>query len=254
MRVLMIVHHRLWRAAYRSRIIAEGLARRGHQVTFMVTANNERLRFQDYESDGVRIIETPDLTSGDLRSGWDPVGALRRHHWLRSQGNSFDVVHLFETRPATIFPGLALHKRLGIPLVIDWIDWWGRGGIISVRRPWWYKLLFAGVETWFEEHFRTYADATTVISYGLARRAVDLGVPEETIHHIRNGSDLNTFKPRPIHEARSRLNLPLDRFLLGYAAQDTFFDMEPVLAGLKLIVERGIDASWSCPETRRSDW
>jgi len=242
MRVLMIVHHRLWRAAYRSRIIAEGLARRGHQVTLMVTANREKLRFRDYDSNGVRIVETPDLTFGTLRSGWDPVGALRRHLWLKSQGSAYDVVHLFETRPATIFPGLAVRKRLGVPLVIDWIDWWGRGGIISVRRPWWYKLLFAGVETWFEERFRTCADATTVISYGLARRAIDLGVPEHTIHHIRNGSDLRTFKPRSIEEARDRLKLPRDKFLLGYAAQDTFFDMEPVLGGLKKIVDRGIDA------------
>ena len=242
MRILIIVHHRLWRAAYRSRIVAEGLVRRGHKVTLMVTANTEKWRFVDREEKGVRIVETPDLTYGTLRSGWDPVNAIRRKGWLKRQGDTFDVAHLFETRPATIFPGLALRRRLGIPLVIDWIDWWGRGGIISMRRPWWYKMAFAGVETWFEERFRGHADATTVISYGLARRAVSLGVPEESIHHIRNGSDLRTFKPRPIGEARDRLGLPKEKFLLGYAAQDTFFDLEPVLDALKMNVESGIDA------------
>ena len=153
-----------------------------------------------------------------------------------------DVIHLFETRPATILPGLALRKKLGAPLVIDWIDWWGRGGIIAMRRPWWYKILFSGVETWFEERFRKYADATTVISYGLARRAERLGVPASTIHHIRNGSDLRTFRPRPIESSRERLGLSQEKFIIGYAAQDTFFDLEPVLDGLKINLTSGINA------------
>lgn len=242
MRILIIVHHRLWRAAYRSKIVSEGLARRGHDVTLMVTADTEKFKFRDSIQEGVRIVETPDLTFRSLRSGWDPVGALRRNSWLKRNGGSFDVVHLFETRPATIFPGLRIRKREGTPLVIDWIDWWGRGGIISMRRPWWYKALFAGVETWFEEHFRTAADATTVISYGLAQRAIDLGVSPDSIHHIRNGSDLRTFKPSSIEAARDRLKLPQGLFMLGYAAQDTFFDLEPVLDALKQIVAKGIDA------------
>jgi glycosyltransferase involved in cell wall biosynthesis len=38
------------------------------------------------------------------------------------------------------------------------------------------------------------------------------------------------------------LALPQKKFLLGYAAQDTFFDLEPVLGGLKIITDRGVDA------------
>jgi len=243
MRILLIVHHRRWRAAYRSRVIAGELARRGHQITLMVTADTERWRFRDaIEADGVRVVESPDLTWGRLRSGWDPVCALRRAAWLWRHGGAYDLIHLFETRPATIFPGLMMRRRLGVPLVIDWIDWWGRGGIIAVNRPLWYRMTFAWLETFFEEHFRPYADGTTVISYGLRDRAIALGIRPESILHIRNGADLALFAPRPMDEGRRRLGLPADAFIIGYSAQDTFFDLDPLFEGVRRLVDGGVNA------------
>ena len=103
LRVVLIVHHRLWRAAYRSRIIAEGLARRGHDVTLLVTADTEKFRFRESTVNGVRVVESPDLTFGDLRSGWDPVAAFRRTRWLRSRGEKYDVIPLLSKTGQT-FP------------------------------------------------------------------------------------------------------------------------------------------------------
>jgi len=243
MRILLIVHHRRWRAAYRSRLIASELARRGHQVTLMVTADKEHWRFLDTaDVDGVRVVQSPDLTWGRLRSGWDPVCAVRRVLWLWRSGETYDLIHLFETRPATILPGLVERWRSGPTIVIDWIDWWGRGGIISVNRPMWYRILFARIETFFEEHFRTYADGTTTISYGLRDRAIALGIEPATILHIRNGADLKLFAPRPMQESRRRLGLPADAFIIGYSAQDTFFDLDPVFDGVRQVVDDGINA------------
>jgi glycosyltransferase involved in cell wall biosynthesis len=243
MRILMIVHHRRWRAAYRSRPMASELARRGHQVTLVVTADNERWRFRDaVEADGVRVIDSPDVTWGRLRSGWDPICALRRLSWLWRNGETYDLVHLFETRPATILPGLAMRWRSGTPIVIDWIDLWGHGGSIAVKRPLWYRMLFACIETFFEEHFRTYADGTTTISYGLCDHAVGLGIDRGTILHIRNGADLELFSPRPMLEGRQRLGLPTNAFIIGYSAQDSFFDLDPVFDSVRQLVESGINA------------
>lgn len=242
MRILLIVHHRLWRAAYRSRFIAIGLAKQGHDVTLMVTADKERWRFRTTRINGFELVETPDITFGRLRSGWDPVNAVRKIRWLKRYGSGYDLIHLFETRPATIFPGLWLKRRLNVPLVIDWIDWWGRGGIIKINRPFWYRALFGWFETFFEEHFRPYADATTVISYGLAERAVSLGVKRQTILHMRNGVDLDLFSSKLKREARRRLNLVQDSFLIGYAAQDTFFDLDPMFKGLKRLIDSGANA------------
>jgi hypothetical protein len=58
LRILTIVQHRRWRAAYRSRVIAGELARRGHEITRIVTADKDRWRLRDtIEADdrGTRI-------------------------------------------------------------------------------------------------------------------------------------------------------------------------------------------------------
>jgi glycosyltransferase involved in cell wall biosynthesis len=132
--------------------------------------------------------------------------------------------------------------RSGAPIVIDWSDLWGRGGSITVKRPIWYRFLFAWVETFFEEHFRTYADGTTAISYGLRDHAIGLGIDPVTVLHIRNGADLTLFTPRPILEARRRLGLPADAFIIGYSAQDSFFDLDPVFDGVRQLIDGGINA------------
>lgn len=116
-----------------------------------------------------------------------------------------------------------------IPLVIDWIDWWGRGGLITTNRPRWYRVFFGGIETFFEEYFRRFADATTVISDGLIARAISLGISSNSIYKIHPGIDFNRFKLLSITEARFRINLDTRYFLIGFGSQDSFFDLIPVL-------------------------
>jgi glycosyltransferase involved in cell wall biosynthesis len=122
----------------------------------------------------------------------------------------FDVVHAFDCRPAVIHPAIAYRRRHGTPLVIDWGDWWGRGGVISMRENPLLRHGFSHIETFYEEHFRTQATWTTTISTTLAERAASLGVPPERITTIPAGADLEHFKPIPMREARHRLEIPLN--------------------------------------------
>lgn len=239
MRILMINHHRRYRSWHRSGAFAQALARRGHAVTLMLVADHERWRFRESEQGGLHVVEAPDLTSGKLRSGWDPVCAWRRSRWLARSPRRYDVVHLFETRPATVLPGLAYARREELPVVMDWNDWWGRGGLIEVNRPLWYRLLFGGFETFFEEHFRARADATTVISRGLAGRAAGLGVPLHSITHLRPGVDAWRFSTGAEPALREKLGFRPDDVVVGYSSQDTFFDIAPVLEGLDIALKRG---------------
>ena len=181
----MVTNHRRFKAAWRSVQIARELVRRGHAVTVLCIADTRVFRLVEYDDNGVHIVESPDLLVGRMRSGWDPYDTLRRILFL--QGKEYDLIHAFETRPGTIYPILSYRKRRPVPLVIDWIDWWGRGGLIAEQRPWWYRFLFADIETWFEENFRILADASTVISRGLARRAENLGVDPKSIFWIPHG-------------------------------------------------------------------
>ncbi len=242
MRILMINHHRRARSWLRAGALASRLAARGHAVTLMVLADTARWRFRRSRVRGIDLVESPDLMVGRARSGWDPVCALRRHIWLRRENVHYDLIHLFETRPATIYPGLRVTHRLGVPLVIDWIDWWGRGGTITVNRPLWFRYLCGWIETFFEEHFRAYADATTVISHGLKHRAERLGIPSESILHLRPGVDLDQFRPMDMAEIRRRHGYDPKAFLIGFASMDTFIDLPVLIEGIRRFADRRRDA------------
>ncbi len=188
MKILFISHHIKWRSEPRIIDLARRVSQRGHKITLLCIKEVGRTGINEYDEDGIHYVEVPDLFTGNLRTGWDPWNAIHRWLYLRKHFD-FDLVHAFETRPTTIHPLQLVLKRKRIPLVIDWIDWWGRGGLITTNRPKWYQVLFTKLETFYEEHYRTMADATTVICSGLAERAKDLGVPPDSIFKAPIGAD-----------------------------------------------------------------
>lgn len=208
MRLLFLNHNVIGRGTFqRSFGFARELSRRGHDVTLLTTSERRRFSHHEGMQRGVRVVESPDLLWGRARSGWDPWGALWRVGSLR--GGTFDLVHAFDSRPAVVLPALAMRRR-GVPLVMDWADWWGRGGAISERTDWLSRRGFAPAETFFEEAFRTKADATTVISGALGERAARLGVrPERTIRLV-NGADADRVIPMIRDHARSQLRMRAD--------------------------------------------
>ena len=97
--ILMVTHHKRFKADGRSGSMAESLVRRGHHVTLLVTSNDRKLGTEVSSSNGVRVVEAPDLLWGRLDVGPGQTG------WCSTQdGGRYDLVHCFETRPATIYP------------------------------------------------------------------------------------------------------------------------------------------------------
>jgi hypothetical protein len=161
MKILLTNYHcRAKTTQYRPGFFGRELVKRGHDVTILCTSDTCRIGFDEKVEEGLRYVEMPDLFWGKLRTGWDVWNLLNRSAYLRKQ--HFDLIHSFETRPATIHPIRSHLKRTPTPLVIDWIDWWGRGGLIKEQRPLWYQWFCGWFETYYEEHFRTMADATSV--------------------------------------------------------------------------------------------
>lgn len=219
-RVLLHSHHRLKKVRFpwRTEGVARALAARGDEVTVLCTADVARRGFTETIEDGVRFVEAPDLLWGRQRSGWDPWGAWQRTRWL--QRERFDLVHCFDTRPAVIHPTLALLRHQPMPLVIDWCDWWGRGGLIEENRPAWYRALFGSLETYYEENFRRRADASTVIAHGLLERAVSLGVSRATIFWVPNGCAPDRVPLVEPGRHRAEFELAPDAILVGFNAAD----------------------------------
>lgn len=212
-----------WRALQ----LARTLARRGHSLVVLATSSRRSLRFciaPDREP-GVVLVESPNILGGGLSYGWDPLNVAARLAWAR--GQTFDLVHAFESRPAAIVPALYLQRRRKARLVLDWCDWFGRGGSVEERPNWLLRTALRPVETFFEDHFRAQADGTTVINDVLRRRAVELGVSAETIMRLPNGSDVDGIRPVPQAEARRLLGLPQDALILGYVG--AIFERDAVL-------------------------
>jgi glycosyltransferase involved in cell wall biosynthesis len=218
--------------------MARFLVQIGHQVTLFVIANHRKIGIVEMEKDGVHIIETPDLLWGWLRSGWDPWSLINRIMYLSKIKDAYDLVHCFETRPATIYPALFYSRRHNLPWITDWNDWWGRGGIIDEFRPKWYRILFGDIETYYEESFRTRADGLTVISTALAQRAEDLGVPPKKICHLPGGALPDLFKNRSKESCRSRIGLSLSIPILGFSSVDSHLDLELIVKSLAVIAKK----------------
>lgn len=214
MRILMLGLNQpgkgtFWRMWHLSR----QMVLRGHTVTLIAASPRARLRGHTFASEGVTIVETPDLLWGPLRSGWDIWNSAYRIGWLR--GRPFDVVHAFETRPVNLLPALAA-RRHGLAVCFDWCDWFGRGGSVEERPNPLIRGLLRPVETFFEERFRRQSVGTTVICSTLHERAVALGVRPETILLLRDGADVDGIRPLPIGDCRQRLRLPAKALIVGY--------------------------------------
>jgi len=239
MKILMLNHNRVWEGTFnRAFQLARALAKRGHEATVVTTSPGELFSFREYELSGVVIVEAPDLFFGRLRNGWGLLNALRRTEYLR--GRSFDVITAFDCRPVVIYPALYLKKSRGIPLVIDWADWWGRGGASHLRENPLMNRLFEPVETYFEESFRKEADQSTVISRALKERLLGLMPESSGIDIIPHGCDVDGIKVMDKRYARGELGIPRDHKVLIFA---TFarYDLDLLFAAFREVLRKRPD-------------
>lgn len=215
MRILMLAFNRVGEGTYwRALDLGRYLVQRGLQVSLLATATRRRWGLVTRNLDGVTLVETPDLFRGSLRSGWDLWNTAHRLGWLR--GRAFDLVHAFEARPTVLLPALYLQRLRRTPLVMDWADWFGRGGSVEQRPNPLLRAILRPVETFFEERFRTQADGTTVISKTLLKKARRLGVPADQILLLPNGCEPERFPRLDPVEARAHLGLAEGGSWIGY--------------------------------------
>jgi len=235
-KILMLNHNVEWRGTFqRCYDFAKLMVDRGHQVTILTNHPSARTRFDEYDYEGIQIVRTPDLLFGPLRSGWDPVNVIRRNHYLRNK--TYDLIHVFDNRPTVILPALKLQKRLQCPLISDWCDWWGRGGAIRLRDPKILNRLFEPIETFFEEHYRKYADYLTVISEPIKERAIGLGFPKEKISTIP--PLVNTEKIQPVDKSEARKRLGLEKFdPIFIFSSFVLYDLNLIEKALRIFVKK----------------
>ena len=216
MNIIMLTSNMVNQGTYwRTFEFAKRLVDIGHDVTIIATSPKNKNKISVIKQDGITLVLMPDLFKGPLRSGWDPYNTLMRINYIKSQRYNFQIVHAFESRPTVIYPSLIMQKK-GAKLVMDWCDWFGRGGSVEERPNPIIRTLLRPFETYYEEHFRSRALATTVICTTLRNRAIYLGVKENTITIIPNGLNNSNIKYIDKFEARRRLKLDRNLFIVGY--------------------------------------
>lgn len=231
----MLNHNVIWRSTFhRCFQFARPLVRMGHEVTLVTNSAAERFRFRESILQGVRIVESPDLFWGRLRTGWDPLNALRRS--VRLFREPYDVIHEFDSRPTVILPSLLKRHHTG-GRVSDWGDWWGRGGAIADRPDRLLNRLFEPIETFFEERFRLRCDAMVTVSAALRDRAIALGVPAERIEVIANGAAVDEIADLAQAECRSRIGLALDIPVVTFSGF-VLYDLELAVQSFLRLRER----------------
>lgn len=213
MKILMIVFNQVGRGTYwRAFNFAKNLAANGHDVSLIATSKHALRQISCKTIFGFTLVETPDLLPGMLRSGWDIWSTLSRILWIGKK--HFDIVHAFESRPVVIYPAL-IARQNGAKLIIDWCDYFGKGGSVEERSNTVLRTILRPVETYFENHFRTIADGSTVINSFLYIKATNLGVKPSTIEIIKNGCNIQ-YKPIDKKEARVGLGIPPETPIIGY--------------------------------------
>lgn len=242
MRILMLVYNVVGKGTYwRALFLARGLAQRGHTVNILVTSRSNLKWITAYSDTerGVSIIETPDLLRGSLRSGWDIWNVLSRIIW--SQWQEFDVIHAFETRPVVIFPALYWKYYRKKKLVLDWCDWFGKGGAVEERENKVYRFILRIIESFFEEKFRKYANTSTVINSVLYRKLVSLGIASKSILLLPNGCNIETIYPIPMQKARQSVNLPEDDLIIGYIGSAFPRDAYLMAQSFNMLLKSGLN-------------
>jgi glycosyltransferase involved in cell wall biosynthesis len=216
---------------------ARYLVARGHNVTLLTIAERQRWRFHREVDEGVEIIHSPDLLWGLGRTGWDAWDTLCRINYLR--GRRWDIIHAWDCRPVVILPALWARwiSRSRGRLIIDWCDWWGRGGIQAERPRSLATSLFAPVETFFEESFRVFADGTTVTSEALKVRALGLGVKPNFLL-LPGGSDTDIIQPVDRTEARRALSILPGEWVVGYVGALSLGEVDMLLSAVEKLRTR----------------
>jgi glycosyltransferase involved in cell wall biosynthesis len=140
----------------------------------------------------------------------------------------FDVIYSFSVAsPTTGFPVICLRllKTLGFykpKIVVDWDDWWGKGGLSSIDNKGW---LVESLTTSLEVKIPRLADKVTVVSDVLRERALQAGVRPDNVYLLPNGANVKRQSREKKDKLRKKLGLPLDNLIVCYVGRAlTIFD------------------------------
>jgi len=222
-KIIIINHNNREKGTYfRCLGFAKELAKRGYYVSFFCLRAKPKLWFRRHQEAGIDFLEMPWLAQGSFP-------ALVEHFFRGLFIFTFvlftpkvKIVHSFNVASpmvgfSTFF--IFLIKRIKkIKLVVDWDDWWGKGGLLTLNRK---GKLQEFAADFLETKIPLLADKVTLHNDLIKQRALKIGVKEENITKIYNGADADSYqnlydKGYNKFSARQELGLPQDKSILFF--------------------------------------
>ncbi|MFA5047587.1 MAG: radical SAM protein [Patescibacteria group bacterium] len=201
---------------------AKELAKRGHAVEFFCLRAQPKLWLKKHREVGIDFIEMPWLAP-------DGFGALVEHFFRGLYIFLFvlftpkvKVVHSFNVASPMVgfstFLIFLIKKAKKIKLVVDWDDWWGTGGLLTLNKKGRLQELAAD---FLETKIPLLADQVTLHNDLIKQRALAVGVKMENITKIYNGADVDAYQELYDQDynkakARQELGLPQDKNILFF--------------------------------------
>jgi glycosyltransferase involved in cell wall biosynthesis len=148
---------------------------------------------------------------------------LGLNDWLSRTWASYqaDVWWCFEHLPPNFIPTYIRKKFFCKKrIVVDWCDLFSGG-----HNQWGGVSVFQKIEKFFEEYVRFLGDFNTCINSQLCMRLCDLGISENTIEVIRETTNPDKMTVRNRNEAREKLNLREDEFVIFGFYEHTLVDL-----------------------------
>ena len=189
MKILFVNHFRPTTASFLRQLgLAKELSREGHEISFIVRRPSKgKLDSKQSEmalQGGSSVAETISYWSEPFEQLL-PYNALR----LQEKCKRFDLIHVNRASPFTSTM-LSFSKIMGKRIVLDWEDWDGIGGYISVARK---SLPSRFALGFFEEVVPKSCNSIIVVSRFLGQRAERQGIARDKIFYIPNGFDESLF-------------------------------------------------------------
>jgi glycosyltransferase involved in cell wall biosynthesis len=200
---------------FRAINFAEGLVRRGHEVTLIRVASDRRMIPRRSTENGVSLLEMPRLwgSAGLFHRGTRiPADIVARV--LMQVATPYDVVHAFTHYLNALLPAvLGRWIRKSTIVVGDRDDLWaGDGGLLGDgRSSGQLRHLDHRFNGWTERNMGRWLGAMTVVSDDLRDRELAQGMDPRRMKKIINGCPVDQIMPGDKARARTTLNLPADR-------------------------------------------
>ncbi len=151
---------------------------------------------------GIPLMDGPFGAPKPLQSVF---GAVQRCWQMNAQGLDADLIHCHTWY--THLGGILAKLNYGIPLVITTHS-------LEPLRPWKREQLAGGYDfsLWVEKTALEMADAIIAVSQGTKADILKLfQIPEERVHVIHNGIDLQEFQRVKTQEVLTRYGIPIGR-------------------------------------------